>query len=374
MIPLVLPLRPIIKIERSKEYYGIMGYKEIQVSVIKDLGMASSNSTKTFAFNSRVTKYSPLNAYWLAVSSNLVYESETNIKKIVSSKWKLEKCDFISRKGTQCFIASTSKFVILAFRGTEMDKINDLVTDIDLKQTKAYDARVHAGFNIAYNAVKAKVVAKLKQHSANKKKLYITGHSLGGSLATIAARDLSDKGFKISSIYTFGQPRTGNSDFVKVYNKRFKNKSFRIKNKDDAVPKVVPKEIKIGKLKLEYSNTITPLYIVPKDRLATGYKASNDVVKIISNVIKAASSHSMDKYEKTMQKNVNTNPFDKPYVYKEKGVVKLKKVKKAANKEVKKAKRTVEKETKKAKKTVNKAAKNTAKKAKKFGKKLKKLF
>ena len=35
---------------------------------------------------------------------------------------------------------------------------------------------------------------------------HITGHSLGGALSVIAAVDLMDM-VKISSVYTFGQPR-----------------------------------------------------------------------------------------------------------------------------------------------------------------------
>jgi hypothetical protein len=46
--------------------------------------------------------------------------------------------------------------------------------------------------------------------------LYITGHSLGGALATVALRYLEKvEGLKdqIAACYTFGSPRVGNADF-----------------------------------------------------------------------------------------------------------------------------------------------------------------
>lgn len=51
--------------------------------------------------------------------------------------------------------------------------------------------------------------------------VYITGHSLGGALAILAAFDLSllsaKQGVAISC-YTYGAPRTGNHAFAKKYN------------------------------------------------------------------------------------------------------------------------------------------------------------
>ena len=41
----------------------------------------------------------------------------------------------------------------------------------------------------------------------------ITGHSLGGALATHALAILSAQGFQIKNFYTFGSPRVGDSKF-----------------------------------------------------------------------------------------------------------------------------------------------------------------
>lgn len=41
------------------------------------------------------------------------------------------------------------------------------------------------------------------------KKIYITGHSLGGALALFAAVELS-LNYTVTAVYTYGQPRVGN--------------------------------------------------------------------------------------------------------------------------------------------------------------------
>ncbi|KAI6183054.1 Class 3 lipase protein [Aphelenchoides bicaudatus] len=74
-------------------------------------------------------------------------------------------------------------------------------------------------------------------------KVWVTGHSLGGALAQIAAGELvgvqkvpSDRVVMIN----FGQPRVGNKEYVEVYEKLVPN-AFRIVHANDLVPHVPPK-------------------------------------------------------------------------------------------------------------------------------------
>jgi hypothetical protein len=64
----------------------------------------------------------------------------------------------------------------------------------------------------------------------------VTGHSLGGSLATFHAVFLADRGLSVESI-TFASPMVGDATFVKTYNELV-SKSTRIVNKPDIVPKL----------------------------------------------------------------------------------------------------------------------------------------
>ncbi|MDJ0574536.1 MAG: lipase family protein [Xenococcaceae cyanobacterium MO_234.B1] len=75
--------------------------------------------------------------------------------------------------------------------------------------------------------------------------IYVTGHSLGGALATIAAMDIAqkDKLRTPINLYTFASPRVGDNEFADKFNQfasgdNKKIKAFRFANSEDIVPKV----------------------------------------------------------------------------------------------------------------------------------------
>ena len=66
-----------------------------------------------------------------------------------------------------------------------------------------------------------RLAADLRAHPSEK--LYLTGHSLGGAAAILAAARLSDLGVAPDQLIvtTFGAPAVGNEDFVRTYQDRF---------------------------------------------------------------------------------------------------------------------------------------------------------
>ena len=66
-----------------------------------------------------------------------------------------------------------------------------------------------------------RLAADLRAHPSEK--LYLTGHSLGGAAAILAAARLSDLGVSPDQLIvtTFGAPAVGNEDFVRTYQDRF---------------------------------------------------------------------------------------------------------------------------------------------------------
>jgi len=115
-------------------------------------------------------------------------------------------------QGTQAFLAQNEIYAVLAFRGTEKNW-QDVQSDIRAHRTKTEGGRIHAGFYGAYGLVSERI--KQKMPEVEHLPLYITGHSLGGALATLATQDLEKSGFKdqIAACYTYGSPRVGNVFF-----------------------------------------------------------------------------------------------------------------------------------------------------------------
>ena len=80
--------------------------------------------SKTVPFEYRATSFSRINAWWLAEASTLVYAEEDYVEQRFSEAG-FERIIFFNRSGTQCFIASNSRFAVVAFRGSEIWKRND---------------------------------------------------------------------------------------------------------------------------------------------------------------------------------------------------------------------------------------------------------
>ncbi|KAG2495124.1 hypothetical protein HYH03_006734 [Edaphochlamys debaryana] len=160
--------------------------------------------------------------------------------------------------------------VVVAFRGTQVDIKNhpmDPLKDLDAalvslredvfgaaphlrfgsEQPKA-EPRAHRGFVSCYTAVhqavRQAVAEALEQFPAEQRprvRLVLTGHSLGGALATLAAYDLANIYQNAAQdrvvCYTFGAPRVCNGPLARVYDQLVPN-TWRFSNVNDVVPMV----------------------------------------------------------------------------------------------------------------------------------------
>lgn len=138
-----------------------------------------------------------------------------------------------NRGGTQAFLATrpADQMAVLAFRGTEKN-FADIKTDLNARFYKRGRTKTHAGFKRAFDHVGGDVQRAVTALSDYK--LYVTGHSLGGALAMMAARELSSDG--VAACYTFGAPRVGDSEFGDA----IKIPIYRVVNAADLVPRVPP--------------------------------------------------------------------------------------------------------------------------------------
>ena len=67
----------------------------------------------------------------------------------------------------------------------------------------------------------------------------VTGHSLGGAMAILAAADIKLTFHRVDEVYTFGQPRVGNAAFAKWFETQIPQ-TYRLVHNADIVPHVPP--------------------------------------------------------------------------------------------------------------------------------------
>ena len=179
-----------------------------------------------------------------------------SMKKLLSNSG-FSLVDVIDISETQGFVCRRNvqdepPYLVLAFRGTEK-KLSDWLTDARCVPTVEGASKVHTGFLEAFskkrdadgNTVKAAVESILALPAARDDNgrplpLFITGHSLGGALALLAATLVVPN--VNGACYTFGAPRIGNYEYFRF----LKTPVYRVVNSSDIVPRVPPGAILMG--------------------------------------------------------------------------------------------------------------------------------
>lgn len=139
------------------------------------------------------------------------------------------------------FVADLANATLLVFRGT--DSIATWLADSRIVQIEdsAYPGKVHRGFAEALSVIWPQLKERLPPSSAGRP-VWVTGHSLGGALATLAAVRLMNDGYRVRATYTFGSPRVGNFDFYNGY----KPVNYRFVHNNDLVPHVPLEFLLVG--------------------------------------------------------------------------------------------------------------------------------
>ena len=132
--------------------------------------------------------------------------------------------------------------IIVAFRGSSVPR--DFLQDAEFWMVAPSGAatgglRIHHGFLEDFTAISAAVVGAVKNLLAENPvaKVYLTGHSLGGALAILAALEFNRQKLAVTLVLTFGQPRVGNAAFRDLYDAYLKTITFRVVNQNDIVPR-----------------------------------------------------------------------------------------------------------------------------------------
>lgn len=156
-----------------------------------------------------------------------------------------------SNRINACLVGSNADGIIVAFRGTippgDPDSLPDWVSDFFAEPTTcgALPGLVHCGFCHDIHSIIEPIINAVNALGPAGKKVYVTGHSKGGALASLAAYLLHAAGINVQQVVTFASPRTGDPAFQAGYQKVIPNQ-IRYENYGDLVPLVPPSGAFIG--------------------------------------------------------------------------------------------------------------------------------
>lgn len=209
-------------------------------------GIMSDLSVNCFVMQTHVTLF---NFAWL-----VYYWDTPKVEnfKLTQDVFKFTISEYIKDESTDThvLVVDGEDRIVIVFKGTTSTQ--NLKTDINMFYSNAKDllptklgehdpegdleagknavlktrtwrrAKVHKGFAAAYAAVGPRLLTMVKTLQDDKRRpVFLTGHSLGGALATVCSLDLFLRlGLTRKEIFvsTFGAPRVGNRPFWNLYN------------------------------------------------------------------------------------------------------------------------------------------------------------
>jgi triacylglycerol lipase len=202
-----------------------------------------------FHFQSDGTQVHLENAYWLMRLSNLAYNAMPDSSQLKNEVQSLgfPKYQYfnVKKTGLQGFVAANDQFVFVIYRGSQevADWINNL--DFGLRNGPKYGfpGKIHTGFIKSLDSGWANIENIIGEFKDADQKIWVSGHSLGASLSVLTAARLEAAGTSVEGVYTFGQPRTGDEEFVEWLNAQMPGRIYRFVNDNDVVPKLPPPAI-----------------------------------------------------------------------------------------------------------------------------------
>lgn len=204
--------------------------KPINKYIIKKIStLASDNTSERVSASIDKTNYDPK------------VEHDKLERYLSEFQFTLKKT--FNNKGTQAIFIDAGDYIILSFRGTEPERLHDLKIDLkaNLIPCELLVGQLHEGFKEAFNHVRGEIEQEITQPQYSSKPLFITGHSLGGALATVATKYITHKG-GIAACYTFGSPRVGNDDWIN----NIKTPIHRVVNAADYVTMLPPGDVSVS--------------------------------------------------------------------------------------------------------------------------------
>lgn len=193
--------------------------------------------------NSDQVKWAPIIP--LSQISDSAYSDGDSLETTLH-EWGLTAVEPIEDGSSFGYVASNDSTVVVVFRGT--NELADWLTNLDVRPFEVPHGSTHHGFYTALAKLLPKTLATARSQGASQKKLWITGHSLGGAMALLFAYECLQQGLGPAGLVTFGQPMLCNGKLAKHMNSQLAGKYLRFVHGGDGVTRAVPPYSHCGNL------------------------------------------------------------------------------------------------------------------------------
>lgn len=178
---------------------------------------------------------------WLSAAASCGHDNIMNhVFKGPTEGFVVTKVIYNAEDDTQGYIGylPSDKSIYVVYRGSE--SVQNWITNLNAFKTPytsfpECNCEVHKGFYAAEQKVIAEVIDEVKslQNAKSGYSVKVTGHSLGAALAQLTSMDIVKAGIP-TSVYNFGQPRTGDQMYAKFSNEKVT--TYRVVHDRDEVP------------------------------------------------------------------------------------------------------------------------------------------
>jgi len=214
------------------------------------------------------------NAYWMARLAQVAYRKKQTAAgepdtDAILNELQAEDPDFIevtpaAQSSAEAILVEHKHYWCFSFRGT--DEILDWKDNVDFFPARALFGEFHRGFLASTDDVWETLYPHYRERHkedrerGNARPVFLTGHSLGGAMATVAAAKLIHADQPFTSAYTFGQPRAMTLDTARIFNVEARQRFHRFQNNCDIVTRL-PARV------MGYSHVGSCLYIAQGGRI-----------------------------------------------------------------------------------------------------------
>lgn len=239
------------------------------------------------------------NAYWMARLAQEVYrrkspqnpmpDVDAMLDSLLVDDSGFNPVYGYDNNSAQAALFDHRDYLCMSFRGT--DQLLEWLDNIKVFAVKALFGEFHRGFwhslHDVWEPINDDFRALQKKH---KRPLFITGHSLGGAMATVAAAHLVHEDKPFTGLYTFGQPRVLSRATARVMNSECRSRFFRFHNNNDIVTRVPPRL-------MGYSHAGTYLYISQEGQIHMDSGFWSRFIDYIDGALEAAREKGIDGVE-----------------------------------------------------------------------------